>query len=889
MTDCYKDICESLNIGHWHLNLEQRLILVDSYLQRLLKLPAPQLPFNKFFSIIINEQKKKLSNALLEYAETCVFHKKITFNTGKKLIRFEAVLNTPLKRGKTIIGGQGYMKLITIREVYDEEEHQQLALACKASYIYPWKWYLDTNVIEFTLYETSSVEKKIISATDFIETVDEDERKYVATKLAAFVKGRIDLLDLKFRSTLFSTEKRWFSVSGRIFHSEYDTKDCKAIGVAHDITRKKISQETNTRNRQLLTEAKVKAEAALNQRNIVLNNLSTALVYVNKDLIVQWGAMKSIKSLLGENAYEVGKNCYQSTFNKTEPCENCPLLRMFETKMPETYVIEKNGDILDVIANPVFNSNQELIGGVLKVEIITERIKQQNTIKHLNILMDAILNHIPVYLFVKNPNDNFRYIYWNKAIADSTGIPSSKVIGFTDEEIFGNKAEAEFFLKNDEDLLKSQEKIYYIEEQFNSKGELRVVNSLKTLIPAPTDKLPWLLGISWDITELKNNERELIKAKEKAEESNKLKSAFLANMSHEIRTPLNAIVGFSDLLAETTDESDKKEYIDIIRKNNELLLQLISDILDLSKIESQTFDFTWETVNIHEVVTQIIAASNLKGNKDVPVIFEQSIPNCYMYTDRTRLSQVISNFINNAQKFTLSGDIRVGYHMDGASKIRFYVKDTGIGIDRDMHHAIFDRFVKLNNFKQGTGLGLPICRSIIEGLQGTIGVNSEPGKGSCFWFTLPYHPTNTVRGDITSADTTEKHKILTRIKLKDFSETKPIVLVAEDIDSNFIFVNTALGNHYKLIRARNGKEAIELYVKNQPDIIIMDIKMPEMDGLQATQIIKEIDPDIPILALSAFFYDTDVNKARKAGCDDFINKPISAYELREKINDFFRT
>lgn len=255
----------------------------------------------------------------------------------------------------------------------------------------------------------------------------------------------------------------------------------------------------------------------------------------------------------------------------------------------------------------------------------------------------------------------------------------------------------------------------------------------------PQDGIIEMLCINYDITPLKETEQKLIIARDKAEELDRLKSAFLANMSHEIRTPLNAIVGFSSLLAETDSRSERQEYIKIVQENNELLLQLISDILDLSKIEAGTFNFVYTNVDVNETCAEIIKSMSMKVSKGVELIFEEPFPECYLYTDKNRFTQVISNFINNALKFTQQGCITLGYEQVSHQKIKFYVRDTGMGIPEEKQKSIFERFVKLNTFVQGTGLGLSICKSIVSQMGGEIGVDSTEGIGSCFWFTHPYH------------------------------------------------------------------------------------------------------------------------------------------------------
>ena len=237
-------------------------------------------------------------------------------------------------------------------------------------------------------------------------------------------------------------------------------------------------------------------------------------------------------------------------------------------------------------------------------------------------------------------------------------------------------------------------------------------------------------GILININDMKKREKELILMRG-------YEQKFLANMSHEIRTPLNAIVGFSSLMGETGDMEEKRQYMAIIEENNDLLLQLISDILDLSKIEAGTFDFVEKELDVNMLCEDIVRFMKMKAKPGVEVLFDRHLPECRIVSDRNRLNQVIANFVNNAIKFTTAGSIRVGYDKVDETHLRFYVADTGLGIEPEMQAQIFDRFIKLNTFVHGTGLGLSISKSIIEQLGGTIGVDSEPGKGSCFWFVLP--------------------------------------------------------------------------------------------------------------------------------------------------------
>lgn len=380
-----------------------------------------------------------------------------------------------------------------------------------------------------------------------------------------------------------------------------------------------------------------------------------------------------------------------------------------------------------------------------------------------------------------------------------------------------------------------------------------------------------LVGSSLVISERKKMEDELLSAKDRAEESNRLKSAFLANMSHEIRTPLNAIIGFSNILASAEEEQEKQEYINIIESNNTLLLQLISDILDLSKIEAGTLEFSYSNVELNDIISEIesVAQYRTKAN-GIELVAEKALPSLRIKTEKNRLMQVLNNLLNNATKFTSQGSITFGYELRD-KQLYFYVKDTGCGIPADKVDSIFGRFVKLNSFVQGTGLGLSICQTIVEHMGGHIGVESEEGKGSTFWFIIPYQPAE------TDTKKEEEHQPIT------VQKDKLTILIAEDNESNYRLFQSILKRDYNLVHAWDGKEAVDLFKKHNPQIILMDINMPVMDGYEATQEIRKLSLDVPIIAVTAFAYASDEQRVMENGFDGYMAKPINAPQLRQQI------
>ena len=437
--------------------------------------------------------------------------------------------------------------------------------------------------------------------------------------------------------------------------------------------------------------------------------------------------------------------------------------------------------------------------------------------------------------------------------------------------------------------------MHWTVEGKDRNGNLIILDKRKIRVDGDELSSPIIVSIEWDITELEMMKRELLSSKEKAEMSDSLKSAFLANMSHEIRTPLNAIVGFSHLIAESDDAEERKTYYNIVNANNERLLQLINEILDLSKIESGTIEFSFGPASLHNLCREVYDAHIFRTPQGVSLVYESSDESLMIETDKNRVFQVISNLIGNAVKFTKEGSISYGYKLVD-NQIVFHVTDTGTGIEPEKVGRVFERFAKLNNHAQGTGLGLSICKSIVERLGGKISVSSEFGKGTTFTFTLPYTVAKSVNADsekengegnsegIESTGKADDSSNQSAENEKAKGARRLCILVAEDTDSNFELLEAILYKDYRLIRAHDGMEAVVMYDEVKPDLILMDIKMPNLDGLEATKIIRELSATVPIIAQSAFAYEQDRKAAKEAGCNDFIAKPIADDKLKAMIH-----
>ncbi len=445
-----------------------------------------------------------------------------------------------------------------------------------------------------------------------------------------------------------------------------------------------------------------------------------------------------------------------------------------------------------------------------------------------------------------------------------------------------------------DDIIKVQEKLesHYARKIDYYRVEVRMKtsnNQWKWILAAGKvcewsgDKPRRMVGIHTDIDYRVKMEEKLKEAIRRAEESDKLKSAFLANMSHEIRTPMNGIIGFMDLMeSPDTTETQRKEYSEIIRTSSRRLLDIVNDLINISKIEAGQIEIQESVINLKNLFDEIQV-------QYAPVIDEKvrfeikgadQIPEENILVDQSKLYQVFSNLISNAAKFTLEGEITIGCSLQ-ADMIEFYVKDTGEGIDPVYQDIIFDRFrqadARPSRLKGGTGLGLSICKAYIEKIGGEIWLESEKGKGSTFYFTVPYKPVEYIKSD----DETLKGE---RSNFKKGG----VILIVEDELYNYLFAEYVLKDHgYRIIHSESGQKAIE-YIRLYPEIglVIMDIRLPDISGYEVTREIKMMRPDLPVIALTALALSGDRESALAAGCDDYLKKPITKEKLIESISYF---
>ncbi len=559
-------------------------------------------------------------------------------------------------------------------------------------------------------------------------------------------------------------------------------------------------------------------------------------------------------------------------------------------KKSKSYEILNNGKWYEIYKAPLLNSKGEVLGIFGMTKDITSEKNKVYSLSREGEFLRALMDNIPDTIYFKDKQSRFTLI--NKAKAREIGLVSpDEAIGKTDFDFFDKEQAEQAFQDEQKIFATGIPLINKVEKLKHQDGEPYWVSATKIAIKDELNRITGLVGISRNITYNIQVNKKLREAKEKAEESDKLKTAFLANMSHEIRTPMNGIIGFSNLLKDPDiSTEDRDEYISQINSCSNTLLNLIDDIIDISKIEAgQLRIMESETPVIHILKDLYSSFSKIKEQEnkfdiDFNLKLPENIEEFTLITDPNRLKQILTNLLGNAFKFTGKGKIEFGLMPDITKTVVFYVKDTGIGIPEDKKDVIFDRFAQVFDpgFKgqKGTGLGLAICSNLAKLLGGSIRVESQYGKGSAFFLELPYNPGS-------------KGKMVTvKNKLKpSFSWEGKQLLIVEDERINQIYLREILKKTGASISwASNGKEAIEMHSSMQDiDMILMDLKMPEIDGYQATRRIREKDSSVIIIAQTAYAMQDEREKCIQHGCNDYVSKPIQKDQLLELMNKYLTT
>jgi len=557
--------------------------------------------------------------------------------------------------------------------------------------------------------------------------------------------------------------------------------------------------------------------------------------------------------------------------------------------LPEFRMKRKDGSVFytEHSLMPLKDEQNERVGWVSVVRDVTSRKQAEKNIKKESEERRILLDYIPTQIWYLT--DERTYGVVNKAHADFNGTVPEK-LSFSDLYDIYPEAVSEVCIQGNRQVFSTGKPLQSEEWVPNGDNEQRLLSITKNPKLDEHGKVEYVVCSAEDITERKRAENELKESKEKAEESDQLKSAFLANMSHEIRTPLNAIMGFTQLMNRNPVASEKqKSYLDIIQNRSHLLLQLINDIIDLSKIDANQIALEEQTFSLNRLLSEIYSSFQMrleyesKNHLDFQLKKGLKDPQSYIYSDYSRLEQILSNLLGNALKFTDEGSIEFGYKKSGKDTLLFYVKDTGMGISKFDQERIFERFSQADESMAkkfgGTGLGLSISKSLIEMLGGEIWVESKKNHGSTFYFTLPYRQRRPSDAEVPESEAGEE----------DSWEDRAILVIEDDYSSLQLMKEILEPTGAVLFLCETGEEGLKTFRENQGiDMILIDIKLPDMNGLELAREIRNLasGKKVTLIAQTAYAMYGDARKSLEAGCDDYISKPVDTRKLLAKISKY---
>ncbi|MFA7034634.1 MAG: response regulator [Bacteroidales bacterium] len=753
----------------------------------------------------------------------------------------------------------------------EESRKQRLLLAVKGGNVRLWDYDVKSHILKLYGEDFAVTDLSQKDQTALINRIYEDDKKRSLEIFSVLQNGKDFSINLSLALNVSgATEysRKYIMISGMPMKKDESGKVLFYTGIYKDETDSHL----------LINELK---ELNLTKK-LILDNSNAGFAYIDKDFHILWENFStmykdsSIGSFFSKNA--VGRTCFSAIRNLNVPCKDCYVVEAYKSRKMETKELTLAERTIEFTGIPCFD-NGVYLGSVLRGVDITankQHLKEiedaQDSAEQARDLLKTVIERVPCALFMKDVDDDYRYTVVNGNFADRVGRPESEIVGKTDYDLF-ELEEADRF-RSDDTAAVSLNKLQVVREQTVWKGERVVWQTFKSPI-VDDDGHKSMIGIGIDVTELSDALVELKKAKDHAEQADILKSAFLANMSHEIRTPLNSIVGFSDLLIDTDDPKLRRDFGKIITNNSEVLLNLINDVLDFSKIEAGYIDFVNAPFDFTELCRDVEQAFSSKIPSTITFSLILPYDSFFVNLDKNRMMQVINNLISNAIKCTETGSITLKYeYVDG--KLRIFVSDTGCGIPKEDGDKIFVRFEKLDSFKQGSGIGLSICKTIIERMGGTIDFTSEVGVGTIFMVEVPSEVVQREDQDTLSGSRSRRRQTLPdQVK-------KRHILVVEDNTSNYLLLR-ALMRNYDVERAENGVQAVEMAKKHPYAVIFMDLKMPEMDGIEATKRIRAFDKKTKIIAVSANVYAEDKQQAYDAGCNDFFCKPIRLNDVIKAI------
>jgi signal transduction histidine kinase/CheY-like chemotaxis protein/PAS domain-containing protein len=779
---------------------------------------------------------------------------------------------------------------------------------------YKLQWNIKTgfnkllNSKEFFKYSNTQIKN---SPNFLLQICNSHSRGFIQDTVKAFIKG--DLLNGQYEFIVNdkSGNPVWLTLFANLLNNNDD-------GIILNCLIEDTTPHEKTKNALLKSEV---------EKTQILNSMVDGAVYVSPDLKIKYANQTFIDKYPKYTNNLKGQPCYKVMHNMDNPCITCSVQKVLKTKKFHKNVRSvKNGPSTQTLTYPVFDEKQQINGAVIISRDISESKNIERALKKEATINKLIAEISQEILRPKISEENIAKRILSASLQltkSSIGYASAKNIdtqeitwkAFENYSLNSNATLKDPCIHDDvskclsiylkdkiEPFLSNHLKQFLLEKQlddcnithenclmipaiFNEElvGQIYVGGSERTYNDNDIDVLNQLANVYALSIFRKNSEKELIKAKEEAEESNKLKTAFLANMSHEIRTPMNSINGFSELLRNTEQpENIRNKYLDTIYKSSNQLLRIINNVLDISKLEVGQVKIIEKEYDINQIVydsiqtfsTDVFNGKDIELKTKVPFEGAEAVILC----DGPRLQQVITNFIQNALKFTQKGFIEIGYELID-NNIQFHVKDTGLGVSYENQKLIFERFGQAEvgysrNF-EGAGLGLSICKGFVELMGGEIWLESEISKGSIFYFTIPYKPV---------AKNIQTSTIKTSSKQYNWKEKKILLVEDEAFSQNFM-ETILLPNGVKIAYAGDGFEALDK-VRQNPDIdlILMDIRLPGIDGIEATKKIRLLGFDKPILAQTANALPEDKKLCLEAGCNEFVAKPITRIEFLKTIN-----
>jgi PAS domain S-box-containing protein len=744
---------------------------------------------------------------------------------------------------------------------------ERLLLTLNVTQIGIWDWDVENDIWSASpIYYTMLGYDPVDGASDrkvWLTRIHPDDREYVKAKINDVLTYKADGYIYEARMLHADGSYRWHQVIGHIIEKDNQGRIKRMVGIRKDITDFKQTEE------QLkISKSRLRTLIDTLPDLVWLKDSQGVYLQCNQRFEQLFGVPEN--NILGKTDYDFVSTELADFFRQMDN----EAVAAGKPNINEEELIFADGhkEILETIKTPIYE-NDGMFMGVLGIgRDITQRKKTERELIRNEALIRTAVENLPIVFYLIDKDGIFNLSIGN-GLKGLVLLPN-QVVG---QSVFDLYKDYPQTIEAINKALSGESVIF--ESNINGVHYLNIVNPMSV-----SDNRAGIAGVGLDITDRKKAEIELLNAKEKAEESDRLKTAFLQNMSHEIRTPMNAIMGFSDLLLSYADKPAKlKQFTDIINQRCNDLLDLINDILDISKIESGQLSVNIEQCDLVDLFNELIpffTEYQKRINKQHIKLSLKTLcdpSETRIITDKVKLKQIFINLISNALKFTDEGKVDVGCKIDNNPNITFYVSDTGIGIPSDKQQFVFERFTQLQYSSKfnigGTGLGLPIVKALVNLLGGEIFLESEPGKGSTFSFTIPYRAAQLLPHETIDESSNE---------VTFLGKT---ILIVEDDPYNAVYIQEALsGKGFNILLAENGKQAIEISVSQPIDLVLMDIRLPDISGYEATRQIRQHKPHLKIIAQTAYAASEEKQKAIEAGCTDYISKPTKKNALLKILN-----